>query len=52
MNVEGIAQDGREACCKEGKKTMRKLREAEERDREQEKVGQQDSDPCVKGVGL
>lgn len=33
MNVEGIAQDGREACCKEGKKTMRRLREAEERQR-------------------
>lgn len=34
MNVEGVAQDGREACCKEGKKDLRKLREAEERDRE------------------
>lgn len=35
MNVEGITEYRREAFCKEGKKNMRKLREAEERDREQ-----------------
>lgn len=34
MNVEGITEYRREAFCKEGKKNMRKLREAEERDRE------------------
>lgn len=54
MNVEGIAENGREVFCKEGRKNMRKLREAEERENKQEteKVGQQDSDSCVKGLGL
>lgn len=52
MNVEGVVKDWREACYKEGKKNMRKLRETEEKDGEQEKVGQQVSDSCVKGMGL